>query len=70
MMREQWYLCRVPWMNTIVVFTEQDYNYQRKHEQGLFVPDPENDVVLLAQGSFKEMMLLKGCFKGELTNVS
>ena len=41
-MREQWYLCRVPW---------------------------NGYVILLAKGSFKEMMLFKD-LAGDLTNVS
>lgn len=69
-MREQWYLCRVPWGNTIVVLSEGNYKYQRNHEERLRVPDPKRAMVLIAQGSKEDMMMLKECFKGELTNVS
>lgn len=69
-MREQWYLCRVPWGNTIVVLSDGNYKYQRNHEERLRVPDPKRAMVLIAQGSKEDMMMLKECFKGELTNVS
>ena len=72
-MRETYYLCRVPWKHergaTIVLYAEGDYKYQRHHEQNLRVPNPDSAVVLLAQGSFKEMMLFKE-LAGDLTNVS
>lgn len=70
-MRELWYLCRVPnsvW--PIIVLREGDYNYQRRHEMHLHVPNHENALVLLAKGTRQDMMLLKDCFIGELTNVS
>lgn len=70
MRNETHYLCRVPWANTIVVYGEQDYKYQRTHEERLLVPDPKNNVVLLAQGTRKDMLMLRECFRGELTNVS
>jgi hypothetical protein len=69
-MREQWYLCRVPWNGFVILLHEKDYSYQRYHEASLRVPDPKNKVVLLAQGSKEDMMMLKECFKGDLTNVS
>jgi len=69
-MREQWYLCRVPSTGIVIVLGETDYKYQRNHEERLHVPDEKYNMVLLAQGSFKEMMLFKNCFEGELTNVS
>ena len=56
-MKEQYYLCRVPKYGLVVLFRERDYNYQRLHESQLRVPDPDNDVVLLAQGSKEEMYL-------------
>jgi hypothetical protein len=68
-MREQWYLCRVPWNGFVILLNEKDYQYQRMHEKKLHVPKPKNDVVLLAQGSYKEMMLFKE-LAGDLTNVS
>lgn len=69
-MREQWYLCRVPCYDIVVLYHEKDYNYQRHHEASLRVPDPKRAMVLLAQGSKEDMLMLKECFKGELTNVS
>lgn len=68
-MREQWYLCRVPWNGYVILLDEKDYKYQRMHEKRLHVPSPQTDMVLLAKGSFKEMMLFKE-LAGELTNVS
>ena len=52
-----------------IILPEQDYKYQRMHEANLRVPDPKNAMVLLAQGSFKEMKLFKE-LAGDLTNVS
>ena len=52
-----------------IVLPEQDYKYMRNHERGLHVPDPKNDLVVLAEGSFKDMMLFKN-LTGDLTNVS
>jgi len=69
-MREQWYLCRVPSYGLVVLFRERDYNYQRLHESQLRVPDPDNDVVLLAQGNKEEMYLYYNLINGGLTNVS
>lgn len=69
-MRETYYLCRVPWNGMVITLPERDYNFQRMHEKRLHVPSPQTDMVLLAQGSKGDMMLLKECFKGELTNVS
>lgn len=69
-MREQWYLCRVPWTGMVITLREGNYRYLRMHEAQLRVPDPKRAMVLIAQGSEKEMMMLKECFEGELTNVS
>ena len=48
---------------------QKDYKYMRHHEERLNVPDPKNDLVVLAKGSFKEMLLFKN-LAGDLTNVS
>lgn len=69
-MRETHYLCRVPWNGMVILLPERDYNYQRMHEARLRVPEPKRAMVLLAQGSKADMMMLKNCFWGELTNVS
>ena len=68
-MREQWYLCRVPWSGYVILLDEKDYKYQRNHEARLYVPDEKYNMVLLAKGSYKEMVLFKD-LAGELTNVS
>lgn len=68
-MREQWYLCRVPATGGVIVLSEGNYKYQRNHEERLYVPSPQTDMILLAKGSFKEMMLFKD-LAGDLTNVS
>ena len=69
-MREQWYLCRVPSYDIVVMYHETDYKYQRHHEQNLRVPNPENDIVLLAQGTAKEVRAYYELINGGLTNVS
>ena len=69
-MREQWYLCRVPAFGWEVVYSEKDYRYQRMHEANLRVPNPENAIVLLAQGSRNEMWMYYNLINGGLTNVS
>lgn len=69
-MREQWYLCRVPRHGLVVMFRERDYNYQRHHEERLHVPDPDNNVVLLAQGYREEIKAYYDLINGGLTNVS
>lgn len=69
-MRETHYLCRVPWNGLVVILDERDYNYQRMHEKRLRVPSPQTEMVLLSKGSKADMMMLKNCFEGELTNVS
>ena len=71
MRSEQWYLCRVPSTEMIVMYPEKDYRYQRHHEARLRVPDPDYNVVLLAQGTKREVRayydLING---GDITNVS
>ena len=57
-MREQWYLCRVPCYDIVVLYHEKDYNYQRHHEANLRVRKPENAIVLVEDGSKREMDLL------------
>ena len=58
-MRETHYLCRMPLSGGLIILSERDYKYQRMHEKRLYVPSPQANVVLLAQGSKKEMMLFK-----------
>ena len=55
----------------VIVLRETDYKYQRNHEERLHVPDPDNNIVLLAQGSWREMRLYQELITGRsLTNVS
>ena len=49
---------------------QKDYKYMRNHEERLNVPDPKNDLVLLAQGTKHEIQAYYKLIKGELTNVS
>ena len=58
-MSDTHYLCRTPITGGLIILSERDYKYQRNHEARLFVRDPKSAVVLLAQGSKKEMMLFK-----------
>ena len=70
MMRENWYLCRVPRHDLVVMFRERDYNYQRMHEAQLRVPDPKNAMVLLAQGYREEVKAYYDLINGkDITNV-
>jgi hypothetical protein len=49
---------------------EGDYNYMRNHERGLFVPDPEYNLILLAQGMKHEIQAYYDLINGKgLTNV-
>ena len=50
-----YYLCYAPRTKVVVILGEMDYNYQRLHESQLRVPDPDYNVLLLAQGSEKLM---------------
>lgn len=68
-MRETYYLCRVPRHDLVVLFKEQDYEYQRLHERQLRVPDPDYDVVLLAKGTKEQMQRFYDLTK-EPNNVS
>ena len=68
-MSDTHYLCYVPVHGWNIILPEQDFKYQRHHEERLRVPDPKNDLVVLAKGSFKEMLLFKN-LAGDLTNVS
>jgi hypothetical protein len=70
MQGETYYLCRVPSTGYVIVLRETDYRYQRNHEERLRVPNPENAIVLLAQGSRDEMWMYYNLINGELTNVS
>jgi len=70
-MNEQWYLCRVPSTKMVVMLKEMDYNYMRHHERSLYVPDPEYNIILLAQGTKKEVSAYYDLINGKgLTNVS
>lgn len=71
MSREQYYLCRVPRHGLVVMLKEGDYNYMRNHERGLHVPDPEYNIILLAQGTKKEVKAYYDLINGrDITNVS
>jgi len=63
-MREQWYLCRVPWTGRVIRLPERDYRYMRNHEERLRVPDPENNLVLLAQGYKHEVLAYHSLITG------
>jgi hypothetical protein len=70
-MREQWYLCRVPYLDTIVLYPEKDYRYRRNHEASLRVQDPNYNAVLIAQGRKHEVLAYYNLINGgNLTNVS
>ncbi len=70
-MREQYYLCRAPVTGYVIMLKEQDYNYMRNHERTLRVPDPDNNLVLLAQGTKEEVKAYYNLIKGkDITNVS
>jgi len=50
---------------------EGDYNYMRNHERGLHVPDPEYNLILLAQGYKEEVKAYYELINGrDITNVS
>ena len=71
MSREQYYLCRVPSTKLVIMLKEGDYNYMRNHERSLHVPDPEYNIILLAQGYKEEVKAYYELINGkELTNVS
>ena len=54
-MSETHYLCRVPMTGGVIMLKERDYKYMRHHEASLRVPDPSQNLVLLAQGTKKEV---------------
>ncbi len=71
MSKEQYYLCRVPRTQLVIMLKEGDYNYMRNHERSLRVPDPEYNIVLLAQGYKEEVKAFYELINGkDLTNVS
>jgi hypothetical protein len=50
---------------------EGDYNYMRNHERSLHVPDPEYNLILLAQGYKEEVKAYYELINGrDITNVS
>jgi len=69
--KEQSYLCRVPDTGLVIVLREGDYKYRRNHEASLRVQDPDYNFVLLAQGTWREMLMYRRLITGRsLTNVS
>jgi len=64
-MLENCYLCRVPWTGYVVVLREGDYRYARNHERSLRTPDPDNEMVLLAKGTWREMRLYQDLIIGK-----
>lgn len=46
----------MPWTGAVIRVPERDYRYMRNHEERLRVPDPENNLVLLAQGYEHEVI--------------
>ena len=69
-MREIYYLCRVPSTKLVIMLKEGDYNYMRNHERGLHVPDPEYNIILLAQGYKEEVKAYYELINGkDITNV-
>jgi len=69
MMSDTYYLCHVPMHGWNIILPQKDYKYMRHHEERLNVPDPKNELVLLAQGTKREMILYYK-LAGDLTNVS
>ena len=69
MLDETYYLCRVPSYDIIVMFNERDYRYQRLVESQMNVPNEANNVVLLAQGTKKQVRMYYDLIK-EDNNVS
>jgi hypothetical protein len=69
MLDETYYLCRVPAYDIIVMFNERDYRYQRLVESQMNVPNEANNVVLLAQGTKKQVRMYYDLIK-EDNNVS
>ena len=68
--KQQSYLCRVPENGMVIVLREEDYKYRRNHEASLREPDPDYNIVLLAQGTWREMWMYHNLINGrKLTNV-
>ena len=67
----QYYLCRVANTGGVIMVGHGDYRFLRNHEERLRVPDPDGALVLLAQGTKREVSayydLING---GNITNVS
>jgi hypothetical protein len=69
--KQQSYLCRVPDTGIVIVLREEDYKYRRNHEARLREPDSSYNIVLLAQGTWREMWMYYNLINGgNLTNVS
>ena len=62
-MKEEYYLCRVPWSGMVVVYRENDYSYQRLRERQLYEPNEANNLILLAQGPEKRMRMYRELMK-------
>ncbi len=61
----------MPWTGAVIRLPERDYRYMRNHEERLRSPDPENNLVLLAQGYKEEVLAYHNLITGgNLTNVS
>jgi len=69
MTEETYYLCRVPSYDIIVMFNERDYRYQRIVESHLNEPNEAKNMVLLAQGTKKQIRMYYDLIK-EDNNVS
>jgi muconolactone delta-isomerase len=69
--KQQSYLCRVPDTGIVIVLREEDYKYRRNHEARLREPDSSYNIVLLAEGTWREMWMYHGLINGgNITNVS
>jgi cobalamin biosynthesis Co2+ chelatase CbiK len=68
-MYEPYYLCRLPRTGVVILLKEGDYKYMRNHERGLYVPDPDNNLVLLAQGTKHEVVAYYNLINGGNLNV-
>jgi hypothetical protein len=69
--KQQSYLCRVPETGIVIVLREEDYKYRRNHEARLREPDSNYNIVLLAEGTWREMWMYYNLINGgNITNVS
>jgi hypothetical protein len=69
--KQQSYLCRVPDTGIVIVLREEDYKYRRNHEARLREPDSNYNIVLLAEGTWREMWMYYNLINGgNITNVS